>query len=149
MGPIAAATTRSAITSIAAFAVFIAASLVLMSAPIDYKLHALRRSLTDAPMLLTLGAGWLAFMAWLWLEGRKPPPSRNRFVRIGWAAATAILIAAGLVALNQVLYAASGGVFFFWSYWLRLFAAALFAVAVVRIALPLLPRFDRMTPRSV
>lgn len=152
MGPIASAAVRSGVMTIAVFLLFVAASIVMMEAPSEYRLRALQRSFTDIPILTTIGIGWLALFGWLRFDaGRQTPPHRSLLVRIGWAIVTTLLISAGIVALYECLNAVfRGGFWYFgapWRYWLRLFEAAVFAVAVARIALPLLPRIDKMSPR--
>jgi hypothetical protein len=154
MGSTASKTLRSAIVVAAVFVLFVAANVVLLDAPMELRMRALRRSFLDMPMLIAVAIGWLAYVSWLLLDARRPTqPSRNRVAGIGLTIITTLLISAGIVVLYEgVLRLFFGNIYFYslpWRYWFRLFEAALFAVALVRISLPLLPRFDRMPPHTV
>ena len=147
----ASAAVRSAIMMIAVYVLFVAASVVIMDAPAEYRLRALQRSFTEIPPLATVVAGWLCLVGWARLAPRMPQLTRRgQLARVSWAVVTTLLAAAGFVALFEIVLAISNGFSIIyswgipWRYWLRLFEAALFAVALVRISLPLLPRFDRM-----
>jgi len=148
MTQIASAATRSAIATLAGFVLFMAASFVLYPASYDHKVDAVLRALPSAVVLTITAIVWLALSTWLWLEPRLPVRQPSRTARITWAALATLLAAAGIVVLNAIVSQAFGKLWFgfSWRYELRIFEAALFAVTMVRIALPLVPRFARMLP---
>jgi hypothetical protein len=150
MPPIASAALRSAIMAIAVYLLFVGASVVIMDAPIEYRLRAVQRSFTDIPSLTAAVIGWLGLTAFHFLPASGP--SGNQLIRIAQAVFATLAVSAAIVGLYQGVWAAFHGGFVPWQisprYQLRLFEAAIFAVTVVRISLPILPRFARMPPRN-
>jgi hypothetical protein len=147
MTPIESAALRSGLVTAAAYILFVFAGYALYPAADDEKLHAF----TDPASLATLGVCWAGLFAFQ-NRTRKNPPPRTPAARIGWSVFTVLLISAAMVALYAGMTAA-----FFGGFWpppillqdqIRMFEAAIFAVAVTRIALPLFSRFDRMSPRN-
>jgi hypothetical protein len=156
MNHLTSAAIRSGIATLAVCILFIAAHFTLLSNPNDaHRLEAALRAAGHPTTLISAAIGWMAFSGWLWMENREPPPvPPSRIVRIGSAVLTTLLVSAGIVVLLECVQAISNGFSIIyswgipWRYWLRLFEAALFAVVLVRISLPLLPRFARMPPHN-
>jgi len=170
--PVASAAARSAIIAVAVWALFIAANLALHPTPWEYKPRdlpyiAMRTVLSPALLAATL-AGWL--MLWRWLvttegttgeRGNWPDRAMREVVVTLLLAAAILLLALAAMAVPHGWpfriptfdMSADNPIRFIWifpeRYLARLFMSAVFAVAVVRIMLPLIPRFDRMTPRNM
>lgn len=153
MGPIASAAARSGIATVAVIVLMSAANFALANPGDAHRLEAALRALVHPTTLICAAIGWPAFAGWLWLENRRPPPApKGRIAGAAMAALMTLLTAAGIVLLLEGVQMARGPWFLYaggfpWRYLLRVFEAALVAVVIVRMALPLVPRFDRM-PRN-
>jgi hypothetical protein len=172
MGPVASAALRSGIIAVAVWALFVLAGLALDPTPWEYKprdLPFIALKLVRSPALWAATViGWLVlWRRFVTTESRRSPENRSTLGGVIRESLTILALSLGVFVLVLATLAVPYGwpfrtmafslqpdepIRYVWTfpdrYLVRLFLATLFAVAIVRTALPLLPRFDRMPPRN-
>lgn len=147
---------RSGLLAISAAVIMSAAWCALIQdAPLSYMVHAFCAMPTKPLWWVMVVAGGLGLFAWTCVTagrkaGRQHSPWRRIAVWVGSTLATAVamaILAQGVQELGSVL----DGMRFpsNWHSFLHILQAAIIAAVVVRLALPLIPHFDRMAPRSM
>jgi hypothetical protein len=147
MTPIESAAVRTSIATLAAFALFILVSYLIYPGDAQEKLRVFS-AIADPAVLATLGPAAIGVFALQIRGGTRSTPA-NLAVRFARAAIEVLLISLTIVAIHECLSAGLRGGFVPWQfsprYQLRMLEAMIFTVTVIRLALPLLPRFDRMS----
>lgn len=145
---------RSGILVLAAFAIMSAVWCAMMpGAPLQHRVDAFFMMFAKPAWWAMPLLGWLGLFAWMHFAAKVPVERQSRWMQIAWLVASTIAIALAMVAIIQGVSEANSALhgMRFPSTGRsvqRLFEASLIAVIVVRIALPLIPHFDRMPPRN-
>lgn len=149
MTPIESAALRSGIVAAAAFALFMLVSYLLYPGDAQDRLHAFAAAI-DPAFLATLALVAVGIFA-LQIRGGTRLSAAGRTTRFVRAAIEVALISLAIIVVHECVSAGFSGGFVQFSprYQARLLEAIVFTAAVIRLALPLLPRFDRMPPRPI
>lgn len=157
MDPVASVAARSGILALGAFVIMSAAWCALMpGAPLQHRIDAFGIMLAQPAWWVMMMLGCLGLFTWTHLMPKalaRQQQSPPRAQISGWIASTLaatiamVALTQGVSEVNSMLHGmrfpSTGRSL------QRLFEAALLAVIVVRIVLPLVPLFDRIPPRSV
>lgn len=153
MSRVSSVAARSGILVLTAFVLMSAIWCALMpGAPLQHRIDAFFIMLAKPAWWAMPLLGWMGLFAWMRFGPRTPASQSLPMQMVWWIGATLaaaiamVALTRGVSEVNSLLHGMS-----FPSTWrsmLRLFEAALLAVIVVRFALPLIPRFDRMPPRN-
>lgn len=157
MGPIAYAAARSGIIAVSASVIFSAAWCALMpGAPLAYMIDTLCAMPTKPLWWVTTLIGWLGLFVWAYITAGAPTNLRQpRWQKFGMWLASTMMIAFAMAALAQVSHEAASVLLHGrrfpsnWHSFRHLLEAAVIAAVIVRLALPLIPHSDRMTPRNM
>ena len=148
---------RSGLVAISAAVIMSAAWCALIQgAPLSYMVDVFCAMPTKPLWWVTTMTGWLGLFVWTYITaGARTNQRQPRWRRIGIWFASSMMIAFAMAALTQVTHEAASvalhGMRFpsNWHSFLHLLEAAVIATVIVRLALPLIPHFDKMTPRNM
>ena len=147
---------RSGLVAISAAVIMSAAWCALIrGAPPQWKIDAFFTMPTKPLWWVMVLAGWLGVFVWTCATSgtqavRRHAPWRRIVVWVGSTLAIAFAMAALAEGINQLGAMLDGMRYGLdWRLFWPLLEAAIIAAVVVRLALPLIPHFDRMAPRSM